>query len=84
MHDSLDLSQPAECMETVAYLGEQMPVVRIADDGVYLGCTIAGEQGDYSRMLRFDGQDLGGTVSHSAGGRFPRSFVSLPYVCCFN
>ena len=81
---SLDLSQPAECMETVAYLGEQMPVVRIADDGVYLGCTIAGEQGDYSRMLRFDGQDLSVvTASEDLGGLLiPQSFVSLPDTGC--
>lgn len=80
----LDLSDPQAKLDTAAYLSDQMPVARIAEDGVYLGRTIVDAEEQTSRMLRFDGNDLSSiTESEDISGLLVSgSFLSLPETGC--
>lgn len=80
----LDLTKADSTLDTVAYLGDQMPVARIAEDGIYLGRTVTGEGEATSRMIRFEGSNLSSvTESENISGLLiPRSFVSLPDTGC--
>ena len=80
----LDLTRADSTLDAVAYLGDQMPVARIAEDGIYLGRTVTGEGEATSRMIRFEGSNLSSvTESENISGLLiPRSFVSLPDTGC--
>ena len=80
----LDLTRADGTLDAVAYLGDQMPVARIAEDGIYLGRTVTGEDEATSRMIRFEGSNLSSvTESENISGLLiPRSFVSLPDTGC--
>lgn len=47
----LDLTRADSTLDAVAYLGDQMPVAHIAEDGIYLGRTVTGEGEATSRMI---------------------------------
>lgn len=80
----LDLTKADSTLDAVAYLGDQMPVARIAEDGIYLGRTVTGEGEATSRMIRFEDSNLSSvTESENISGLLiPRSFVSLPDTGC--
>ena len=80
----LNLKDPQAKLDTVAYLGDRMPVARIAEDGVYLGRTITGAEKQTSRMIRFDGKDLASVTESQdiSGLLIPGSFLSLPDTGC--
>lgn len=80
----LDLTRADSTLDAVAYLGDQMPVARIAEDGIYLGRTVTGEDEAISRMIRFEGSNLSSvTESENISGLLiPRSFVFLPDTGC--
>lgn len=80
----LDLTRADSTLDAVAYLGDQMPVARIAEDGIYLGRTVTGEDEATSRMIRFEGSNLSSvTESENISGLLiPRSFVFLPDTGC--
>ena len=80
----LSLRDPQAELDAVAYLGDRMPVARIAGDGVYLGRSITGAEKQVSRMIRFDGQDLTSVTESQdiSGLLIPGSFLSLPDTGC--
>ena len=80
----LSLRDPQAELDAVAYLGDRMPVARIAGDGVYLGRSITGAEKQVSRMIRFDGQDLASVTDSQdiRGLLITGSFLSLPDTGC--
>ena len=76
----LNLGSLTDCLpDFEAWLGDQMPVVQITPDGIYLGRSVSGEDGVSSRLVRFDSLNFAEARSATLDGELiPGSFVYLP------